>query len=51
VRFDIEEQASRAIKLAPKATLKQSRSHAKFGRRRVLVFCCNIEHVDKVEGR
>jgi DNA repair protein RadD len=47
--FDLEEQASRAIKLAPSHAKTILEVMQKFGRRRVLVFCCNIEHVDKVE--
>lgn len=48
--FDLDEMAPRAIKLAPlhvKTTLEVMQ---KFGRRRVLVFCCNIAHVDKMEA-
>ena len=48
--FDLDEMAPRAMKLAP--------SHAKtildvmkrMHRRRVLVFCCNTAHVDKLEA-
>jgi superfamily II DNA or RNA helicase len=47
--FDLDEQASRAIKLAPSHARTVLEVMHKFGRRRVLVFCCNIEHVDKLE--
>jgi len=48
--FDLDEMAPRAMKLAP--------SHAKtivdvmqrMHRKRVLVFCCNIAHVDRLEA-
>lgn len=48
--FDIDEQASRAIKLAPSHVKTIIEVMQKFNRRRVLVFCCNIEHVDKMEA-
>lgn len=48
--FDLEEMAPRAIKLAPSHVKTVLDVMAKFGRRRVLVFCCNIAHVDKVEA-
>lgn len=48
--FDLEEQASRAIKLAPSHAKTIIDVMQKYGRRRVLVFCCNIEHVDKMEA-
>jgi DNA repair protein RadD len=47
--FDVDEQASRAIKLAPSHAKTIVEVMQKFNRRRVLVFCCNIEHVDKME--
>lgn len=48
--FDLEEQASRAIKLVPSHVKTVIEVMQKFNRRRVLVFCCNIEHVDKTEA-
>ena len=48
--FDLEEMAPRAIKLAPSHVKTVVDVMQKFARRRVLVFCCNIEHVDKVEA-
>jgi DNA repair protein RadD len=48
--FDPDEQASRAIKLAPSHARTILEVMRKFNRRRVLVFCCNIEHVDKMEA-
>ncbi len=48
--FDLDEQASRAIKLAPVHAKTVVEVMQKFNRRRVLVFCCNIEHVDKMEA-
>ncbi len=47
--FDLDELASRAIKLAPSHVKTTLEVMQKFNRRRVLWFCCNIEHVDKVE--
>jgi DNA repair protein RadD len=47
--FDPDEQASRAIKLAPSHAKTIVDVMQKFNRRRVLVFCCNIDHVDKME--
>lgn len=48
--FDLEEMAPRAIKLAPSHAKTILDVMQKYGRRRVLVFCCNIEHVDKMEA-
>ena len=48
--FDLDEQASRAIKLVPSHVRTTLDVMRKFNRRRVLVFCCNIEHVDKTEA-
>jgi superfamily II DNA or RNA helicase len=48
--FDLDEMAPRAMKLAPSHVKTILEVMEKFGRRRVLVFCCNIAHVDKVEG-
>lgn len=48
--FDLEEQASRAIKLIPGHARTVLEVMRKFNRRKVLVFCCNIEHVDKLEA-
>lgn len=48
--YDLEEQAARAIKLAPSHAKTILEVMRKYGRRKVLVFCCNIEHVDKVEA-
>jgi DNA repair protein RadD len=47
--YDLDEMASRAIKLAPSHVKTIIEVMQKYGRRRVLVFCCNIEHVDKME--
>jgi DNA repair protein RadD len=49
--FDPDEQASRAIKLAPSHAKTIVDVMRKFNRRRVLVFCCNIAHVDKMEAQ
>jgi len=48
--FDLEEMAPRAIKLAPSHAKTIQEVMQKYGRSRVLVFCCNIEHVDKMEA-
>ena len=48
--FDLDEMAPRAIKLIPSHTRTVLEVMRKFNRRRVLEFCCNIEHVDKVEA-
>lgn len=48
--FDLEDMAPRAIKLAPSHAKTVLDVMQKFNRRRVLVFCCNIEHVDKMES-
>lgn len=48
--FDLDEMAPRAIKLAPSHAKTVLEVMQKFNRRRVLVFCCNIEHVDKLEA-
>lgn len=48
--FDPDEMAPRAIKLAPSHAKTILEVMQKFNRRRVLVFCCNIEHVDKMEA-
>lgn len=47
--FDLDEMAPRAIKLAPSHAKTIVDVMQKFSRRRVLVFCCNIDHVDKME--
>lgn len=47
--FDLEEMAPRAIKLVPSHAKTITEVMQKFGRRCVLVFCCNIAHVDKME--
>lgn len=47
--FDMEDLAPRAIKLAPSHARTIMEVMQKFNRRRVLVFCCNIDHVDHVE--
>jgi DNA repair protein RadD len=49
--YDLDEMASRAIILAPSHAKTIAEVMRKFGRRRVLVFCCNIEHVDKMEAQ
>lgn len=48
--FDLDEQAPRAIKLAPVHVRTTLEVMQKFNRRRTLVFCCNIAHVDVVEA-
>lgn len=48
--FDLEEMAPRAIKLAPSHAKTIAEVMQKYGRKRALVFCCNIEHVDKMEA-
>jgi DNA repair protein RadD len=48
--FDLEEMAPRAMKLAPSHAKTVLEVMQKFNRRRALVFCCNIAHVDKMEG-
>ena len=48
--FDLEEMAPRAMKLTPSHAKTTIEVMQKFNRRRVLVFCCNIEHVDKMEA-
>lgn len=48
--YDLEEMAPRAIKLAPSHAKTIVEVMQKFGRRKVLVFCCNIMHVDKLEA-
>jgi len=48
--FDLDELASRAIKLVPVHVRTVLDVMRKFGRRRVLIFACNIEHVDKLEA-
>lgn len=47
--FDLDEMAPRAMKLAPSHAKTIVEVMQKFNRRRVLVFCCNIAHVDKME--
>lgn len=46
--YDLDEMASRAIKLAPSHVRTVLDVMRKFGRRRVLVFACNIDHVNKL---
>jgi DNA repair protein RadD len=48
--FDLDEMAPRAMKLAPSHAKTILEVMQKFNRRRVLVFCCNTAHVDKLEG-
>ena len=48
--FDLDDMAPRAIKLVPSHVRTTLDVMRKFNRRRVLVFCCNIEHVDKTEA-
>lgn len=48
--FDLDEMAPRAIKLVPSHVKTMIDVMQKFNRRRLLVFCCNIEHVDKMEA-
>ena len=47
--FDLDEMAPRAIKLVPSHVKTILDVMQKFNRRRVLVFSCNIAHVDKLE--
>lgn len=47
--FDLEEMAPRAIKLIPSHVKTMTDVMQKFKRRKLLVFCCNVEHVDKME--
>lgn len=48
--FDLDEMAPRAIRLVPSHVRTILEVMQKFSRRRVLVFCCNIDHVDKIEA-
>lgn len=48
--FDLEEMAPRAIKLSPSHAKTIAEVMQKFNRRRVLVFCCSIAHVDRMEA-
>ncbi len=48
--FDLDDMAPRAMKLAPSHVKTILSVMQKFNRRRVLVFCCNIAHVDKIEA-
>lgn len=48
--FDLDEMAPRAIKLSPSHAKTIDEVMRRYNRRRVLVFCCNIEHVDKMEA-
>jgi len=48
--FDMDEMAPRAIKLSPSHAKTILDVMQKYGRRRTLVFCCNIEHVDRMEA-
>ena len=48
--FDLEDMAPRAIKLSPSHAKTIVEVMQKYRRRRTLVFCCNIEHVDKMES-
>jgi len=47
--FDLDEMAPRAMKLAPSHARTVVDVMQKMNRRRVLVFCCNIAHVDRLE--
>lgn len=47
--FDLDEMAPRAMKLAPSHAKTILEVMHKFSRNRVLAFCCNIEHVDRLE--
>ena len=47
--YDLEEQACRAIKLVPSHVRTITDVMRKFNRKKVLVFCCNVEHVDRTE--
>jgi DNA repair protein RadD len=47
--YDLDEMASRAIKLSPSHAKTIIEVMQKFNRRSTLVFCCNIEHVDRME--
>ena len=48
--FDLDEMAPRAIKLVPSHAKTVVDVMRKFDRKRVLVFCCNVDHVDKAEA-
>lgn len=48
--FDLDEMAPRAMKLVPSHARTIRDVMQRMHRRRVLVFCCNIEHVDKMEA-
>jgi superfamily II DNA or RNA helicase len=48
--YDLDEMASRAIKLVPVHCKTAVRVMQKFNRKKAIVFCCNIEHVDKTEA-
>lgn len=47
--FDLDEMAPRAMKLAPSHVKTVVDVMQRMHRRRVLIFCCNIEHVDRIE--
>src|SRR5712671_6405222 len=47
--FDLEEMAPRAMKLAPSHVRTILDVMQRLNRRRVLIFCCNTAHVDKLE--
>lgn len=48
--YDLDEMASRAIKLVPVHCKTVVNVMQKYARRKVIVFCCNIEHVDETEA-
>jgi len=48
--YDLDEMAPRAIKLVPSHAKTVVDVMRKFDRKRVLVFCCNVAHVDKAEA-
>lgn len=47
--FDLDEMAPRAMKLAPSHARTIRDVMQRLNRRRVLIFCCNTAHVDKLE--
>lgn len=47
--FDLDEMAPRAMKLAPSHARTIQDVMKRLNRRRVLIFCCNTAHVDKLE--
>lgn len=48
--FDVDEMAPRAIKLAPSHAKTAVEVMARYGRKRAIVFACNIAHADRLEA-